>query len=303
MKLDHGDRERFSLLRNKEIIYVLDGDSELGSFEYELFEEFPLRMPYLSGADICSIAKRFGSGLEYGGGMSRWEYMDILLEYCIDTKQCNDLLRLLFSKKQFSKSLSNFEPNKIELLYTKIKMAAIDKINTFLYFDDYELILANGYFSIRELGQEFNRETPTLKKVDREYIKELPGRAYRDIQNCEFDSALTKSRTLIEEVFYYMLEKKGEEPNDSGNIEKLYAQVKKAYNMCQNNLLDKRVNELLSGLNKIVKSISSARNNSSDSHGVGMKRISIAEHHARLFVNSAVTLAEFMLSVEKKANK
>jgi hypothetical protein len=39
------------------------------------------------------------------------------------------------------------------------------------------------------------------------------------------------------------------------------------------------------------------RNKNSDSHGIGAKRINIDEHHARLFVNSAMTMADFILAV------
>lgn len=42
------------------------------------------------------------------------------------------------------------------------------------------------------------------------------------------------------------------------------------------------------------------RNKDSDAHGVGAKRISIDEHHARLFVNAAIAMADFILSVEIK---
>ncbi len=66
---------------------------------------------------------------------------------------------------------------------------------------------------------------------------------------------------------------------------------------------DRRINTLLSGLEKIVSAISEMRNKDSDAHGVGASRISIDEHHARLFVNAAVSMADFMLSVEKKANQ
>lgn len=38
----------------------------------------------------------------------------------------------------------------------------------------------------------------------------------------------------------------------------------------------------------------------SDSHGVGAKRINISDHHARLFVNSAMTMADFVLAVSEK---
>ena len=61
--------------------------------------------------------------------------------------------------------------------------------------------------------------------------------------------------------------------------------------------MDLRVNMLLSGLEKIVSGIAEMRNSGSDSHGLGIKRINILSHHATLAVNSAVTMAEFILSV------
>jgi hypothetical protein len=64
--------------------------------------------------------------------------------------------------------------------------------------------------------------------------------------------------------------------------------------------MDKRINELLSGLEKIIDAIAEMRNKNSDAHGVGQKRINISEHHARLFVNSAMTMADFILSVGGK---
>ena len=42
------------------------------------------------------------------------------------------------------------------------------------------------------------------------------------------------------------------------------------------------------------------RNKGSASNGVGAKRINIVEHHASLYVNSAMTMADFVLAVSKK---
>ena len=67
--------------------------------------------------------------------------------------------------------------------------------------------------------------------------------------------------------------------------------------MHANSEMDKRINTLLSGLEKIVSSISEMRNKASDSYGVGKNRIAIEEHHARLIVNASVTMSEFVLSV------
>lgn len=118
----------------------------------------------------------------------------------------------------------------------------------------------------------------------------------------KYDSVLKTSRTLLEEVFCSVLEKKGVTPSTSGKITDLYGQVKQEYGMKQNQNFDKRVNNLLSGFEKILTSISEMRNEQSDAHGVGSKRIQIAEHHAQLFVNAAIVMADFILSVSEKQN-
>ena len=143
-------------------------------------------------------------------------------------------------------------------------------------------------------------EAPGIILVNRDYIKNLSVKAIRDVENGDYDSAITKSRTLLEEVFCYVIEKKDEEPSQKGDIKKLYKQVKDLYRMHADSDTDKRINELLSGLEKIIDSIAEMRNKNSDAHGVGKRRINISEHHARLFLNSAITLADFILSVAEK---
>lgn len=65
--------------------------------------------------------------------------------------------------------------------------------------------------------------------------------------------------------------------------------------------MDKRVNTLLSGLEKIVSAIAEMRHVCSDSHGVGQRRIAISDYHALLAVNASTTMAEFVLSVAGNA--
>ena len=72
--------------------------------------------------------------------------------------------------------------------------------------------------------------------------------------------------------------------------------------MHQSKDADRQINELLSGLEKILSSISNMRNINSDAHGVGSKRFNIKDYHARLFVNSAMTMADFILSVSENSN-
>lgn len=63
---------------------------------------------------------------------------------------------------------------------------------------------------------------------------------------------------------------------------------------------DRRINTLLSGLSSIVSVVAEMRNKDSDAHGVGATRIPIEEHHARLFVNTSMAMADFILSVQQK---
>lgn len=154
----------------------------------------------------------------------------------------------------------------------------------------------------RESKTNVKLSTPAITCVNRDYIKDISIRAMQDVDNQNYDSALTKSRTLLEEVFCYVIEQKGDTPSDKGDIGKLYKQVKDLYNMHTDGNMDKRINTLLSGLEKIVSSIAEMRNKASDSHGVGANRITINEHHARLFVNSSMTMADFILSVAEKQN-
>lgn len=143
-------------------------------------------------------------------------------------------------------------------------------------------------------------DTPAIQNVDRQYIRDIAERAMGDIEQKHYDSAITKARTLLEEVFCLAIERKGEKPSENGDIGDLYKQVKQLYNMHQSPDIDKRINGLLSGLEKILSSIANMRNKGSDAHGLGANRINIDDHHARLFVNSAATMADFILSVSEK---
>ena len=289
---------KFDILRNKEILSILDGDKKYGEVN-----GVEIAMPYLSCPALCSLSTRFGLVRDYtwgGQNSSRWNYLSDLISYCIENNNISNLLSYLFSKNNFTNKFKDLTPKEIEETYRLIITTIIEKINGILYCSGYELINLNKQFMIKEIKEEVVIESPIMQNVDRSYIKELSEKASLDIENNNYDSALTKCRTIVEEVFCYMIENKNEIPVSNGDINKLYEQVKSLYNMHQDKNMDKRINNLLSGLNKIVDSISQMRNNSSDSHGLGMKRISIEEHHARLYLNASIMISEFFLAVVQK---
>lgn len=296
------EKNLFELLREKSILAILDGDTEFGEIESEEPRgNIKISMPYLSGPVICSVSARFGLPVTYGS-QSRWVYLDDIWEYCIKNHRESDLLSFLFSKEQFTEKLKGYSKETVESAYAKIVETTIKQINGALYFGGNELVRIGDQFVVRKIGSTVTVVAPTIKIIDRVYIASISERALKDIIDKNYDSAITKSRTLLEEVFCYVIEKKCKTPTDSGDIGKLYNQVKQLYNMHQNKDIDKRVNGLLSGLEKIFSAIAEMRNKESDSHGVGAKRINISEHHARLFVNSAMTMADFVLAVGERSS-
>lgn len=286
----------YDLFRNKAILEILDGDTTFGEID-----DIGISMPYLRGPEIVNISQLFGLSATYqwgGGGQSRWSYLDDLIAHCIANDKISDLLLYLFSKKQFQEKLRGKTADQIENIYNHIINTIIEQINSILYFSGNKLVNSNKKFSIMQINCNLEITAPAVKNIiDRDYIKDISDRAIQDVANNNYDSAITKSRTLLEEVFFYGIEKKNKTPSDSGDIKKLYKQFKELHNMHTDKDIDIRINTLLSGLEKIVSSIAEMRNTNSDSHGVGSRRIKIAEHHARLFVNAAMIMAEFTLSI------
>ena len=140
-------------------------------------------------------------------------------------------------------------------------------------------------------------EAIKIQSLSNEYIKELPSRCLKDISEKNYDSVITKSRTLLEEVIEYKINEKNEQVQTLGDIVKMYNQFKELYNMKQNGKFDNRVNDLLNGLEKIINSVANLRNINSDAHGAGQRRVEIKEREARLIINSAMTVSEYILSV------
>jgi len=300
------DNDPYRLLKSKEILAILDGDAKFDQYEFDDGTSVVIAMPYLSGPDLCGLSTLFGLPMTYtwgGVNLSRWQYLDNLMDYCISESKCSDLLSYLFGKEQFSKILSGHGADEIEKAYRHITQEIVQKISGILYFGGNELVVIGNQFIVKKIGSKVVVEAPKIKTVDREYIKSISSRAMQDVEQGNFDSAITKSRTLLEETFCYVIESKGSTPTESGNINDLYKQVKDLYHMHGDANTDKRINTLLSGLEKIVTAISEMRNKDSDAHGVGSTRIAIDEYHARLFVNAAMTMADFILAVAIKAKQ
>lgn len=291
----------FEILRSKEIIQILDGDVNFGYHQFNDDTSFKISMPYLSGPRICEISSHFGHPIIYPskGADSRWIYFDKLLNYCINNKKTSALLSYLFNINRFSSSLQHLSHNNISIAHEIILTQVKEKINDILLFSNKELVYRNNTYFIRNTIFEICPEFSELKEIDQEYIKNIVQRANNDIDVGNFDSAITKARTLLEETFIYVIEKHNILPSKNGDIKRLYKQTQELCNMHTGREIDRCINTLLSGLNNIVTGIAEMRNIEGDAHGAGNKRMGVSDYHARLCLNAATTVADFILSMSK----
>ena len=282
----------YSLLRTKPIINVLIGDVELLN---------GYRLPYMSGPDLCKLCTQLGLPMTYtwgGQNMSRWMYMDQLLEYLNKHNRINELLAYLFDLGRFKKLNSLGDIDKVTETHKALVQSALNTINAELLIAKKELKLVNNRYVLANIGEKVVINTPKVNVVTQQYIRELPNRIKENLANKDYDSVITKSRTLLEEVLIYIIEKLTKERYKSnGDLVKIYQDATELLNMRQKTDWDKRVNELLGGMHKMVSAISSMRNINSDAHGAGSGRIEIKEREALLASQSAMMLAEYWLSV------
>lgn len=282
----------YALLINRDIIDILVGDTTVyGTYS----------MPYMKGPELCDLCTRFGLKKTYewrGANPSRWVYMQDLLEYLNKQGRVGDLLSYLMDMGRFSILNSLGDIDKVKETHKAIVDGAIRSINTQLLIAKKELRIVNNKFVMVAIGDEISFDTPKVKIVTSQYIQELPSRIKDDLENKDYDSVITKSRTLLEEVLIYIIEKLTfERYHSNGDLVKIYQEATELLDMRQKKDWDKRVNELLGGLHKIVSAISSMRNINSDAHGVGSSRININKREALLAANTSMILAEYWLSV------
>jgi len=291
----------YSLLINRKIIDVLIGDTKV-------FGDYSL--PYMSGPNLCELCTTFGLpktytwGNSWGGRVtpnkSRWEYMQDLLKYLNPQGRVSELLSYLIQQGRFDNLTGIGDIHKVDEIYKAIIKGALDVINAQLVIARVELRLVNKKFILAGIGEDVVIETPRVKIITTQYIRELPERIKEDLENKDYDSVITKSRTLLEEVLIFIIEKMTfERYKSNGNLIKIYQDATELLNMRQKNDWDKRVNELLGGLHKLVSAISSMRDMNSDAHGAGSGRININKREALLVAHSSMMLAEYWLSVHK----
>ena len=295
-------------LASKEIVELFLGDKEINMYIDEVYVRYS--MPNLTHSDINSLAPTFGiNNIDTVNTYNRTDKMSWLIKQCYDLNKENKLLEYFLDKKRYiSNNREDFyvyEPDELEEKINKEIIAYLNYINTFLYYCDKKLISISNKYKVIEIVEDVQVINDIDSHISLEYVRKFPFRLKDNLDSGNYDTVITQSRTLIEEVYIHILEYSDEDYKSAkGNLKRLNSMVKDYLNMKTDKEYDKRINQLLSGLNKINDAIGDMRNENSDSHGVGSKRIQVNRREARLIMNSAITLCDYVLDVfEDKKSK
>lgn len=294
-------------LASKEIVDLFLGDKEIKIHDNDKLVTY--KMEYLTHSEIDALAPTFGvNNIDTVSTYNRTDKMSWLIKQCYDLNKEDKLLEYFLDKRRYiSKNREDFhvyEPYELEENINKEVDAYLSYINSILYYCDKKLISINKKYKVIELIEDVQILHDIDSHISLEYVRNFPFRLKDNLDSGNYDTVITQSRTLIEEVYIHILENSDEDYKSSnGNLKKLNSMVKIYLNMKTDREYDKRINQLLSGLNNINDAISDMRNENSDSHGVGSGRIKVNKREARLIMNAAITLCDYVLDVfeDKKA--
>ena len=249
---------------------VITGDSEF--------------TPYLKGYELVKLFNQYGYNDVYGQGFpSRHIFAEERIREMNDSLKIKKLIEEILDARRFL----NYDDPESSL------DSAINHTNSFLQYDGYKL-KKNGKF-YRVFDDSGNLvEGETTEKLFDEFISEQIEKCNAKIASGDYDGAITNARSLIEAVFIDLVENlSGNEVDYKGDLTKLYKMVKSELKLhIDKEKMSDSMIQILSGLNSIVIGLAGLSNDYGDRHATKYKP---SKHHAKLAVNSAITICDFVL--------
>lgn len=280
--------------------------------------------PYRTGQDLVNFFNTFGAEDIYTQNLpSRKNYAISKLTKFNDTDILKSIIEEIIDPINFTKfqdcSDLAYEMNKylirdgykivpVKILNRSLPMEMIEDLHVNIACGDCTEMQARGIeeytsetvYKVKKMDCEIVR-CQTAKNIDNEYILEQIRKSEKKINDNDFDGAITNARTLVETVISDLLIKYDINSEDfDGDLLKMYKALKSNLNLESNKDLNDTLKQILTGLNSIVSGLGGISNKLGDRHH---KKYKTQKHHAKLAVNSAFTLCEFLADTYKYQQK
>ena len=241
--------------------------------------------PYRTGPKLVAYFNKLGFREVYGQGFpSRATFAKEKVAELNGKPKLKDALRELLDPRLW-----------LEVSNGTVEGCA-EQVNEILRYDGYEVVRDGNFYKVRELSGaviEVENRFAESEELSELLIEEQIQKCREKIESGDYSGAITNARSLIEAVCTKI--EADLDPNALGNdgdLVKLFNRVRKLLNLDPSRQdINESLKQVLSGLSNIINGLAAMRNKMSDAHGVAYKP---SRHHAKLAVNAAKTLADFL---------
>ena len=241
--------------------------------------------PYRSGPKLVAYFNKLGFREVYGQGFpSRATFAKEKVAELNGKPKLKDALRELLDPRLW-----------LEVSNGTVEGCA-EQVNEILRYDGYEVVRDGNFYKVRELSGaviEIENRFAESEELSELLIEEQIQKCREKVEGGDYSGAITNARSLIEAVCTKI--EADLDPNALGNdgdLVKLFNRVRKLLNLDPSRQdINESLKQVLSGLSNIINGLAAMRNKMSDAHGVAYKP---SRHHAKLAVNAAKTLADFL---------
>jgi hypothetical protein len=174
---------------------------------------------------------------------------------------------------------------------------AVEFLNKYLEYDGLSLYPEGKRYRLRPIGGTAVAIETVLapqEHTSHGFIAEQIEKCDTKLANEDYDGAITNARTIVEAVLCDIESRLDEQspPYNDGDLLKLYKRVQKLLNLSPERPdISDSLQQLLRGLANVVAGLAPLRNKMGDAHARSYKP---ARHHAKLAVNAAKTLLDFI---------
>ena len=245
--------------------------------------------PYLSGPNLVDFYNECGFDDVYGEGFpSRWRFSTDKIVEANGTTILRKILEDFVDPRRY---VGN------EVIIDKI----VTDINSLIKFDGFELIKSGNLYKIADTQGNFIK-SETLNAVGHEFVAEQIEKCQQKITADDFNGAITNARTLTEAVLIYVIETTElKEIKNDGNVLNLWTRAKKSLKIdLKKDEIPEPVFQILSGLDTSLNGLAGLSNSAGDRHA---NKFNTKRHHAKLSVNLAMTLCDFLIDILNERQK
>jgi hypothetical protein len=174
-------------------------------------------------------------------------------------------------------------------------------INSLIKFDGYELLKSGNLYKVADIQGNFI-QSETLQSVGHDFVSEQIEKCRQKISADDFNGAITNARTLTEAILIHVIETiELIEIKNDGKILNLWTRAKKALKIdLKKDEIPETVFLILSGLDTSLNGLAGLSNSAGDRHA---NKFNTKRHHAKLSVNLAMTLCDFLIDILNERQK